>query len=174
MKLLLTPFVLVLLTTAPINGLSQTRANTPELSNKDKAEILITVITNSLDEFMANHSFDQCLIPIVNGKKVLLINTELSLKSLFDVGDFSFRVKDSKEIEREIKSNDGTCYFSASLKVMNDNKATLSLWRHIDVIMNGRSNYPYRWSYGLGQTYEASRIKGKWSLKYLHKTELIT
>jgi hypothetical protein len=177
MRLKLTSLLLVFLIWVPINVLSQSRPKKHRLTNKDKSKILVAVITDSLDELMANSSFDQCTIPIVDGKKVLLINTDLPVKSSFEIGEFSFRVKSQKEIEHEIKSNNGDCYFNVShLRVIDLNKVTITVWRHINVIntVNGKSMYPSRWIYGVGRVYEASRSDGKWSLKYLHSTSIVS
>src|SRR4051794_24686262 len=105
MRLLLTSFVTVILMGLPINALSQNRTKKSVLTNKDKSEILVGVITDSLNELMRDRSFDQCTIPIVNGKKILLINTNLSIKPSFDIGVYTFRVTSREKIESEIKDN---------------------------------------------------------------------
>jgi hypothetical protein len=177
MRLLFTSFVLLVLMNLPINAFSQSRTNTAKLTNEDKSEILVGVITDSVDELMSNRSFDQCTIPIVDGRKVLLINTDLPMESGFHIGEFSFRVKSRKEIEREIKDNNGDCYFAVSpLSVINVNKVMLTIWRHINVVntINGKSLYPSRWIYGVGRTYEGSRVGGRWSVKYLRSTSIVS
>ena len=52
MRLLLTSFVTVILMGLPINALSQNRTKKSVLTNKDKSEILVGVITDSLNELM--------------------------------------------------------------------------------------------------------------------------
>ena len=171
MRVIRTSLLFVLLLGTSIEVLSQFRSESVRLTHKDKSQILSGVIEDSLDKLMGDPAFDQCAIPVVKGKKILLINTDLPMKSPFDVGEFRFRAMSRKEIEREIKDNSGDCYFDTSpLRIDSAGKVEITIWRQIEVI----TYYPSRWAHGIGRVYEASRAGATWRVKFLHSTALFT
>jgi len=171
MRPIITSFLFVLLFGTSIEGLSQSRSKTVRLTRKDKAQILFGVVEDSLDKLMGDPAFQQCTIPVVNGKEILLINTDLPMKSPFDFGEFRFRAMSLKQIEREIKDNNGDCFFqTSSLKIDRAGRVEITIWRQIDVI----TNYPGRWVRGVGRVYEASLAGAKWRVKFLHGTAMIS
>ena len=145
--------------------------------DKDKAEILKQVFADGFEKLISNERFAQCTIPIVNDEKIILIETIEPKIYPKSIGEYRFKFMNDKEIEGEIKSNNGDCYFQINgLNFESAVKATVTLWRWIKVItvVNGKSWYPSRWVGANGLVYEATKAKGKWQIKFLNGTAFVS
>ncbi len=148
-----------------------------KVSTKDKAEILNLVFDDGFEKLMVDESFLQCTIPIVDDKQIILIETNEPEIFPKQINDYHLKFMNDKEIEAEIKSNNGDCYFEINrLLFENSNKAKVTLWRKIQVItvVNGKSRYPSRWVGATGLVYEATKEKGKWQIKFLNRIVIVT
>ena len=148
-----------------------------KIKNKDKAEILKQVFADGFEKLISDQRFAQCTIPIVNDEKIILIETTQPKIYPTSIGEYRFKFMSDKEVEAEIKSNDGDCYFQINrLNFESAVKAKVTLWRWIQVItvVNGKSWYPSRWVGANGLVYEATRIKGKWQIKFLNGTVTVS
>ncbi len=159
-------------------GFSQKFTNKKiKVTNKDKSEILKKVFDDGFDKLITDEKFSLCTIPIVKDKKIILIETDEPKMFLKGIGEYQFIFMKKKEIEAEIKSNNGDCFFQInSLQFNNSKEANICLWRWINVItvINGESFYPSRWVYASGRIYKATKEKGKWQVKYLHGTAVVS
>lgn len=148
-----------------------------KVSTKDKLEILKQVFEDGFDELIKDEKFLPCSIPIVKERKILLIETDEPSIFLKEIGDYKFRFMNSKQIEAEVKSNNGDCYFQINpIRFNNSKEANIILWRWIKVVtvVDGKSWYPSRWVYASGRVYKATKEKGKWQVKYLHGTAVVS
>jgi hypothetical protein len=148
-----------------------------KISTKDKAEILNLVFDDGFEKLMGDERFLQCTIPIVDDKQIILIETNEPKIFPKQINDYHFKFMNDKEIEAEIKSNNGDCYFQINrLLFENSNKAKVTLWRWIEVVtvVNGKSWYPSRWVGANGLVYEATKEKGKWQIKFLNGTAIVS
>lgn len=146
------------------------------LSAKEKKDIIKHIFDDGFEKLMDEDRFLQCTIPIINEKKIILIQTDEPHIFPKELGDYEFKFMSKKQIEDEIKSNDGDCYFDISqLKKISTNHITFSLWRWIKVItvIDGKSLYPSNWTGGSGLVYEAVKTKRKWKVKFLNSTALV-
>lgn len=120
---------------------------------------------------MSNDAFQLCTIPIVEDRKIILIET--TDQKLFPkrIGEFGFQLLSDKGIEQEIKSNNGDCYFKIGrFQVFGPNEIRVSLWRWMEVI----TNYPGRWVHALGRVYKATKAKGKWQVTFQRENTLVS
>lgn len=147
------------------------------VKDKDKAEILKQVFDDGFEKLISDERFSQCTIPLVNDEKIILVKTTEPKIYPKSIGEHRFKFMNDKEIEAEIKSNDGDCYFQInSLNFESAVKAKVTLWRWIEVItvVNGKSWYPSRWVGANGLVYEATKISGKWQIKFLNGTAIVS
>lgn len=148
-----------------------------KVKDKDKREILKQVFAKGFKKLISDERFAQCTIPIVNDEKIILIETTNPKIYPKSIGEYRFKFMNDKEIEGEIKSNDGDCYFQINrLNFESPVKAKLTLWRWIRVItvVNGKSWYPSGWVYASGLVYEATKNNGKWRIKFLNGTATVS
>ena len=148
-----------------------------KIEDKDKSEILKQVFADGFEKLIENENFHLCTIPLVDGKKIILIRTAQSDVFPKEFGEFRFKFLSQAGIEDEIKSNDGDCYFEAeNFQAVNSQKVKISLWRWIRVITvsNGVSQYPSGWVAGQGLVYEAAKRGGRWRVKFLNATALFS
>ena len=148
-----------------------------KIKDKDKAKILKQVFADGFEKLINDKRFTQCTIPIVNDEKIILIETTEPKIYPKSIGEYLFKFMNDKEIEAEVKSNDGDCYFQINrLNFENSTKAKVTLWRWIEVItvVNGKSWYPSRWVGANGLVYEATKVKGKWKIKFLNGTAIVS
>lgn len=134
-----------------------------KVKDRDKAEILKQVFADGFEKLISNKKFVQCTIPIADNEKVILIETTEQRIYPKSIGEYRFKFMTDKEIEAEVKSNDGDCYFQINrLHFEKSTKAKITLWRWIKVVtvVNGKSWYPSRWVYASGLIYEAAKIRG--------------
>ncbi len=155
------------------------RANKIKFSAADKKEILRQVFDDGFEKLISDEKFALCTIPIVNDKKIILVRIESEKASIFPntVGEYRLKFLTKKEIESEIKSNNGDCFFELNtLHVENSTKAKVTLWRWINVItvINGKSWYPSRWVGATGLVYEATKINRKWQVRFLNGTAVVS
>src|SRR5688572_10495022 len=148
-----------------------------KITAKDKSEILKQVFDDGFERLIKDERFSQCTIPIVNDEKIILIETNEPEIFPKVIGEYRFKFMTDREIEREVKSNNGDCYFQInSLQFKSPDKAKVTLWRWIKVItvVNGKSWYPSRWVGATGLVYEATKEKGKWRIKFLNGTAIVS
>lgn len=142
----------------------------PRLSTNDKFKILEKVFEDGFEKLINDKNFAQCLTPIVNEEKIVLIETtEPNIFPKF-IGEYRFKFLDEKGIESEIKSNNGDCYLKLNnFQIINSKTVKITLWRWIEVItvVNGKSWYPSRWVYASGLVYEAKKNGSNWNIKFL-------
>lgn len=147
------------------------------LGNNDKKEIIRQVFDEGFEKLISSKNFYQCLIPIVGEVKIILIETTDSKLFPKKLGEYSFKFLSRAEINNEVKSNNGECWFDLTLfQPKNSKTVKLTLWRWIRVItvVNGKSWYPSGWVYADGLVYEAAEINGKWKVKFLKKTAIVS
>lgn len=148
-----------------------------KIKDKTKAEILRQVFNDGFEKLIDDKRFTQCTIPIVKDEKIILINTTEPKIYPKSIGEYRFKFMNYEEIKKEIKSNNGDCYFQInSLNFESENKARVTLWRWIRVItvVNGKSWYPSGWVGANGLVYEATKENGKWQIKFLNKTAIFS
>lgn len=148
-----------------------------KLTAKDKSAILKLIFDDGFEKLINDKNFAQCLIPIVNDEKIILIETIQPNIFPKSIGKYRFKFFDEKEIESEIKSNNGDCYFKLSdFQVINSKAVKITLWRWIEVItvVNGKSWYPSRWIYAKGFAYEATKNDNNWNIKFLGNTQIVS
>ncbi len=141
-----------------------------KLTSKDKSEILKEVFVDGFERLIKDKGFSQCTIPIVNDEKIILIETNEPNIFPKSIGEHRFKFLNRKEVENEIKDNNGDCYFKInSFQAVNSKTVKITLWRWVEVItfVNGKSWYPSRWVAASGLTYEAKKLNGKWNTKFL-------
>ena len=147
------------------------------LTRRDKRAIVEQVFADGFKKLMTDENFSQCTIPIINGEQIILIRTNESTTPFpTTIGEYRFRSLNEKQIESEIKSNNGDCFFDLSPLVRRGNKVKVTLWRWIEVVSlsEGKSLYPYRWVAATGRVYEATRVKGIWKVRYLNGTAIVS
>lgn len=147
------------------------------ITSKDKSEILSQVFVDGFEKLIDDKKFAQCTIPILKDEKIILIETTEPKVFPKAISDYSFKFMNAKEIEAEIKSNNGDCYFQVNtLRFENSKKARITLFRWIEVItiVDGKSWYPSRWVYASGLVYEATKNNGKWQVKFLNGTAVVS
>jgi len=148
----------------------KSKNTTIKLTEKDKSEILKQVFADGFEKLMKDKGFSQCTIPIVSDEKIILIET--NEPSIFPklTGEYRFKFLNGKEIENEIKDNNGDCYFKINnFQAVNSKTVKITLWRWVEVVtvVNGKSWYPSRWVAASGLTYKAKKVGGKWNTKFL-------
>jgi hypothetical protein len=146
------------------------------LTARDKTEIVEQVFADGFGKLMKDEQFSQCTIPLVNGEQVILIRTKEPTLFPKTIGEYRFKLLTEKQIESEIKSNNGDCFFELSPMVKHGNNVKVTLWRWIQVVSlsNGKSLYPSRWVAATGRIYEATRVKGVWRIKFLNGTAIVS
>lgn len=142
-----------------------------KLTNKDKAAIIGRVFDDGFEKLMADDKFDECTIPIINDKKIILIETNEPAIFPRSIDVYKFKFMSAKEIEAEIKSNDGDCYLDVNLQLINSNTVKIALWRWIEVVtvINGKSWYPSRYVAATILYYQAARTGKKWTVKFVNE-----
>jgi hypothetical protein len=148
-----------------------------KITTKDKSEIMKQVFEDGFEKLIEDETFLPCTIPLVADKKIILIRTTESNIFPKEFGEFSFKFLSKEGIENEVKSNNGDCYFdTGNFQLINSQKVKLSLWRWIRVItvFKGESQYPADWVAAKGLVYEATKRKGKWQIKFLNGTGLVS
>ena len=148
-----------------------------KIKEKDKAKILKQIFADGFEKLINEKKFSQCTIPIVNDEKIILIHTTEPKIFPKTFGEYHFRLMNGKEIESEVKSNNGDCYFQINqLNFESQTKAKVTLWRWIRLITisNGKSLYPAGWVGASGLVYEATKINGKWQIKFLNGTAVVS
>lgn len=147
------------------------------ITPQDKSEILKQVFEDGFKKLIEDETFLPCTVPLLADKKIILIRTTESNIFPKEFGEFSFKFLSKEDIENEVKSNKGDCYFDAgNFQLINSQKAKISLWRWIRVItvFKGESQYPNGWVAAKGLVYEATKNKGKWQIKFLNGTGLVS
>lgn len=159
---------------------------TISLSKKDKKTIVNQVFNQGFEQLMKDERFLLCTIPIVKEKHIILIETIEPKIFPKQKDNYQFMFMTPNQIENEIKSNDGDCYFAlGNFQITNNklskfqtinNKVRVTLWRWIKVItvVNGKSWYPSRWVGASGLIYQAIKINGKWKVKFLNGTAIVS
>jgi hypothetical protein len=148
-----------------------------KLTKEDKSKILQQVFDDGFEKLIDDENFAPCLTPIVNEEKVIFIET--TEPSIFPeaIGEYRFKFLNEKEIELEIKSNNGDCYFKLNdFQVTNSKTIKVTLWRWIEIItvVEGKSWYPSRWIYAKGFAYEAKKNGSNWNIKFLGNTQIVS
>jgi hypothetical protein len=140
-------------------------------TNKDKTAIIRQVFDDGFEKLMADDKFNECTIPIIDGKKIILIETNEPAIFPRSINVYSFRFMSEKEIEAEIKSNDGDCYLDVNLQLVNSNTVKISLARWINVVtvVDGKSWYPSRYVEATIFYYQGVRTRKKWTVSFLKK-----
>ena len=148
-----------------------------KLIASDKTEIINQIFDDGFEKLIANETFRPCTIPLVDDKKIILIKTTEPNIFPTEFGEFSFKFLSKEGIENEVKSNNGDCYFeTGNFQLINSQKVKISLWRWIRVItvFKGESQYPAGWVAAQGLVYEATKNNGKWQIKFLNGTGLVS
>jgi hypothetical protein len=148
-----------------------------KLSQNDRAAILKLVFEDAVEPLVSDKGLSTCTIPIVDDKKVLLIQTDTPKIFPVALGEYRFLAKNRDGIEAEIKSNNGDCFLRTGLFLKKDQVVTINLARWMSVVWfdnAGRSSYPSRWIYAVGRTYEARKRAGKWVVKFIDRTAIVS
>ena len=153
------------------------KAKQVQLSTQDKKEIIKQVFDEAFKKLMGNETFLLCTIPLVDNKKIILIRTIEPNIFPKQFEEYSFKFLSKEGVESEIKSNNGDCYFDTGNFLITDSrKVKISLWRWIRVItvFDGKSQYPSGWVAAQGLVYEATKNNGKWQIKFLNGTAVVS
>lgn len=148
-----------------------------KISIKDKKNIIKQIFDAGFEKLMRDDRFWQCTIPLVDEKKIILVRTDEPNLFPREFGEYRFKILSKKQIEDEIKSNDGDCFFDTGQFIkIGPGRVKLSFWRWINVITvsGGKSLYPARWVYASGLVYEAVKVRGKWKVKFLNSTAVVS
>jgi hypothetical protein len=146
------------------------------LSDKDKIAIMKLAFRDAVDPLVKDPNLSNCTLPIVRGKKVVLVQTDLKAGVPRSVGDYRLLIKSKDEIEAEIKSNDGDCYLRTGDFVTDASGGVtlnLSRWMVVVYVSPGRS-FTSRWFRAQGRTYVATRDRGRWRIKFARGTSVVT
>ena len=162
MRILLGVSLLLSFWAVPI-AMGQKSADTIKLSSTDKRNIMIRVLDHGFKKLMEDETFSQCTVPIVGEEKVILVETPEGRIWPKALGEYRFRFLTDKELESEIKSNDGDCFFRFSgFLAVNRKSVRLTLWRWIEVV----TNYPGRWVAATGLKYRAVKSGRVWIVRF--------
>ena len=142
-----------------------------KLSASDKSEIINQVFDDGFEKLINSQTFNQCLTPIVDDKKVIFLMTDFDENLIQkSIKEYRFMIMSYSQINEEVKKNNGECYFELKSLPIVDSKVRISLSRIVDEIYNFKDSLkPARWISGEGYVYEFQKAK-RWKMISSRKT----
>ena len=141
-----------------------------KLSTNDKTEIIRQVFAAGFEKLIGNSQFNQCLTPIIDDKKVIFLMTDFDENLIpKSIKEYRFMIMSYSQINKEVKKNNGECYFELKSLPIVDTKVRISLSRIVDEIYNFKDSLkPARWISGEGYIYEFQKAKS-WKIVSTNK-----